>query len=117
MHDSRNKTKNTIRTAAVTGQFYPAHPAELEIMVKSLLEVVDDIQPHSKAIIAPHAGLIYSGPTAATAYADFQSVKDKISRIVLLGPSHKAYFKGLALSSADDYETPIGKIALGLRTE
>lgn len=115
MNDSRNKAKNTIRPAAVAGQFYPADPAELELMVKSFLEDVDDIPPHSKAIIAPHAGLIYSGPIAATAYASLQSIKDKINRIVLLGPSHRVHLKGLALSSADDYETPLGKIKLDQR--
>ena len=65
MNDSQNEIKSTIRPAAVAGQFYPANPAELEKMVIALLNGVDNISPPAKAIIAPHAGLVYSGPIAA----------------------------------------------------
>ncbi len=112
MNNSQNKIKSTIRPAAVAGQFYPANPVELELMVESLLNDVEEIPPPSKAIIAPHAGLIYSGPIAATVYASFLADKERISRVVLLGPSHRVYLKGLALSSADYYETPLGKIEI-----
>jgi len=112
MNNSQNKPKSTIRPAAVSGQFYPADPAELEQMVKSLLNGVHDIPPPAKAIIAPHAGLVYSGPIAATVYASLLADKERISRVVLLGPSHQVYLKGLALSSADYYETPLGKIEI-----
>ena len=112
MNNSQNKVKNTIRPAAVAGQFYPSSPVELELMVKSLLSGVQDTPPPSKAIIAPHAGLIYSGPIAATVYASLQSVSEKITRVLLLGPSHRVYLKGLALSSANYYETPLGKIEI-----
>lgn len=112
MNNSQNKIKSTIRPAAVAGQFYPANPVELELMVESLLNDVEEIPPPSKAIIAPHAGLIYSGPIAAIAYASLQSVKEKINRVVLLGPAHRVYLKGLALSSADYYATPLGKIEI-----
>ena len=81
-------------------------------MVKSLLNGVDDIPPPAKAMIAPHAGLVYSGPIAATVYASLLAGKERISRVVLLGPSHRVYLKGLALSSADYYETPLGKIEI-----
>ena len=81
-------------------------------MVESYLNDVRDAPPPSKAIIAPHAGLIYSVPIAAIAYASLQSVKEEISRVVLLGPSHRVYLKGLALSSVDYYETPLGKIEI-----
>ena len=112
MNNSQNKIKSTIRPAAVAGQFYPANPVELELMVESLLNDVEEIPPPSKAIIAPHAGFIYSGPIAATVYASFLADKERISRVVLLGPSHRVYLKGLALSSADYYETPLGKIEI-----
>jgi len=112
MNNSQNKVKSTIRPAAVSGKFYPANPAELEQMVKSLLNGVHDIPPPAKAIIAPHAGLVYSGPIAATVYASLFADKGKISRVILLGPSHRVYLKGLALSSADYYETPLGKIEI-----
>lgn len=112
MNDSQNKVKSTIRAAAVSGQFYPANPAELKQMVKSLLNGVDDIPPPAKAMIAPHAGLVYSGPIAATVYASLLAGKKRIRRVVLLGPSHRVYLKGLALCSADYYETPLGKIEI-----
>ncbi len=112
MNDSQNKAKSTIRPAAVAGQFYPANPAELEQMVLSMLNGVHDIPPHAKAIIAPHAGLVYSGPIAATVYAGLLVNRESISRVVLLGPSHRVYLKGLALSSAAYYETPLGKIEI-----
>ncbi len=112
MNDSQNKIKSTIRPAAVAGQFYPENPAELEKMVIALLNGVDNISPPAKAIIAPHAGLVYSGPIAATVYASLLADKERISRVVLLGPSHRVYLEGLALSSADYYETPLGKIEI-----
>ncbi len=112
MNNSQNNQKNTIRPAAVSWQFYPSNPSELEQMVKSLLDGVHDIPPSSKAIIAPHAGLVYSGPIAATVYASLFAKKEGINRVVLLGPSHRVYLKGLALSSADYFETPLGKIEI-----
>jgi predicted class III extradiol MEMO1 family dioxygenase len=63
-----------------------------------------------KAIIVPHAGYIYSGPIAASAYARLQPARGTITRVVLLGPAHRVGFEGLALSSADYFVTPLGKI-------
>jgi len=57
-NNSQYTAKSTLRPAAVAGQFYPSDPVELELMIKSLLNGVEDIPLHSKAIIAPHAGLI-----------------------------------------------------------
>ena len=63
-----------------------------------------------KAIIAPHAGYIYSGSTAAQAYATLLSDAGAIRRDVLLGPSHRVGFRGIAFCSADFYRTPLGDI-------
>lgn len=63
-----------------------------------------------KAIIVPHAGYIYSGPIATTAYARLQNSHDSITRVVLLGPSHRVGFQGLAVCSADTFATPLGNI-------
>lgn len=112
MNDSQNRIKNIVRPAAIAGQFYPADPIELEQIVKSFLCDVQKVPPPAKAIIAPHAGLIYSGSIAATVYSSLQAAKEKISRVVLLGPSHQVYLKGLALSSADYYQTPLGKLEI-----
>jgi MEMO1 family protein len=63
-----------------------------------------------KAIIAPHAGYIYSGSVAATAYVRLKKAHDRITRVVLLGPSHRVAFKGLALSNAQSFITPLGAV-------
>jgi len=107
-----NPQKMVIRPAAVAGYFYPANPAELQAMVNSLLEDVPDPVATPKAIIAPHAGYVYSGPTAARIYASLKQAKDKIHRVVLLGPAHRVYTRGIALSSATHFSTPLGNIAI-----
>ena len=70
--------------------------------------------PIIKAIIVPHAGYIYSGPIAASAYAHLVQDRESIRRIVLLGPAHFVGFQGLALSSADSFSTPLGTIPVDL---
>ncbi len=100
------------RPPAVAGSFYPADPKQLRTMVDGFLNVVRAGSGSAKAIIAPHAGYIYSGPVAASAYARLKSLRARITRVVLLGPSHRVGFEGLALSSADYYDTPLGRIPL-----
>jgi hypothetical protein len=63
-----------------------------------------------KAVIAPHAGYIYSGPIAASAYAQLAPARDTIKRIVLLGPSHYELFDGLAATGATAFATPLGTV-------
>jgi hypothetical protein len=63
-----------------------------------------------KALIAPHAGYVYSGPIAASAYASLEPVRDTIRRVVLLGPCHRVAVRGLALPSADAFDTPLGRV-------
>ncbi|KAI8096701.1 MEMO1 family [Halteromyces radiatus] len=63
-----------------------------------------------RAIIAPHAGYTYSGPTAAYAYKCIDV--GTIRRVFLLGPSHHVYLDGCALSKCDSYETPLGNLEL-----
>lgn len=99
-----------IRQPAVAGMFYPEDPAELHAMISGYLRDVPVAGETPKAIIAPHAGYIYSGSIAATAYALLQADRDVIERIVLLGPSHRVPFGGLALSSAAAFTTPFGEI-------
>ncbi len=100
-----------IRRAAVAGRFYPADPEELKNLLSSLFEsCVTPAGPAPKAIIAPHAGYVFSGPIAASAYALFQGDREIIKRIVLLGPSHYVGFRGLAASSATAFATPLGLV-------
>lgn len=103
---------SNIRQSAVAGLFYPASTTELTTIVDTYLNntTPTDIKP--KAIIAPHAGYIYSGQVAAQAYRALIPLKNKIKRIILLGPSHRVPFYGCALSGADYFETPLGKIAI-----
>lgn len=104
--------ENSIRPAAVAGYFYPANSTELRNMINELMSKTTATGPAPKALIAPHAGYIYSGLTAAIAYANLQSIKDKITRVILLGPAHRVYLKGIALSSAAYFATPLGNIEI-----
>jgi AmmeMemoRadiSam system protein B/AmmeMemoRadiSam system protein A len=107
-----------VRSAAVAGQFYPAEPDALTHDLQKFLHAVPaTASPGTipKAIIAPHAGYIYSGPIAASVYARLRDAKKDITRVVLFGPSHRVAFPGLAVSSADAYETPLGRIPLDRR--
>ena len=111
----------TIRQPAVAGAFYPGHKETLAGDVSALLKVARmeaaDNMKHGdpappKAIIVPHAGYIYSGPTAAAAYARLASVSDRIKRVILLGPVHHVPVRGLALPGADVFATPLGEIQI-----
>jgi AmmeMemoRadiSam system protein B len=96
--------------------FYPADPAALRSAVRELLRAATtpgaESAPVSKAVIVPHAGYIYSGPVAARAYARLAPLRGRVERVVLLGPSHRVALRGLALSSADAYDTPLGRVEL-----
>lgn len=100
----------SVRSSAVAGMFYSSDPRELQADVEELLQhaEIDNEQP--KAIIAPHAGYIYSGPVAANAYASFYKQHIPIERIVLMGPAHRVGFNGIAASSADYFSTPLGEV-------
>ena len=102
----------TARPAAVAGLFYPAQKATLERAVSELLAAAPAGDDLVKAIIAPHAGYVYSGPTAAHAYRSFEGRRERIRRVVLLGPAHRAYLQGMALPSVDAFSTPLGDVAL-----
>lgn len=99
-----------VQTPNVSGQFYPEEPALLRQTVEQLIAAVTLSQPVPKAIIAPHAGYIYSGPVAASVYAQLAEGKGIIDRVILMAPSHRLSFHGLAASSAALFETPLGQI-------
>lgn len=101
---------DTVQPAGVAGQFYPADPAQLAAGVDASLAKAIPNPTTPKAVIAPHAGHIYSGDIAGTAYAALAKRKDEIKRVVLLGPNHRAPVRGIALSPADAWETPLGKL-------
>lgn len=101
-----------VRNPAVAGLFYPDNPRELHALVSGYLAAVSTSGVVPKAIIAPHAGYVYSGPIAASAYARLQPARGRVTRVVLLGPAHRVGFRGLALSSADYFLTPLGRITI-----
>jgi hypothetical protein len=104
-----------VRRTAVAGSFYPADPNELRAAVQGYLESADGKGTGiPKAIIAPHAGYIYSGPIAGSAYKRLVGARGRIKRVVLLGPAHRVGVQGLALSSADRFATPLGDIPVDL---
>jgi len=104
----------SIRPSAVAGTFYPFPKQELESDVHEMLGVVkpDTHADVPKAIIVPHAGYVYSGPTAAAAYALLAAARKRIRRVVLLGPVHRVPVRGLALPGVDAFETPLGRVEL-----
>lgn len=107
----------TVRPAAVAGSFYPRDPKELDASVQYYLaEAAANIKasqgPVPKAIVAPHAGFIYSGLTAAAAYARVYSARDRIKRVVMMGPCHHVALKGIALSGASAFATPLGDVPI-----
>lgn len=107
-----------IRRPAVAGSFYPAAAEELAGTVDRFLDEAARTPSGKvptgslKAIIAPHAGYVYSGHTAATAYALLRPLKGQITRVVLLGPSHRVAFRGIALCSYGAYETALGRLPI-----
>jgi hypothetical protein len=104
----------TIRPAAVAGLFYPDKPAVLR---QTLAELLAEAGPAAssrppKALIVPHAGYVYSGAVAARAYALLGGLRGRIRRVVLLGPTHRVYVRGLALPEAERFVTPLGEVLL-----
>lgn len=106
--------QNQVRQAAVAGAFYPGQREALSNAVEALLakasQGVDKSAQAPKAIIVPHAGYIYSGSTAALAYARLAPVRQIIRRVVLLGPVHRVPVRGLALPGVAAFATPLGNI-------
>jgi AmmeMemoRadiSam system protein B len=101
-----------VRPPAVAGLFYPAAATELTSAVEAFLNGHAGAGPVPKAIVAPHAGYVYSGPIAGSAYARVLPARGRISRVVLLGPAHRTPDAGIAASSADAFATPLGQLAV-----
>lgn len=104
---------STVRKPAVAGLFYSNDARALKAQVESLLaQVPETCEPAPKALIVPHAGYIYSGAVAASAYARVRRSRSQIRRVVLLGPAHRVGFGGLARSSAEYFESPLGRVCV-----
>jgi MEMO1 family protein len=101
-----------VRPTAVAGTFYPDEPDALASTVRRLLADATGSAERPKALIAPHAGYIYSGPIAASAYAQLAPLAEQIRRVVLLGPAHRVALRGIALPGVAAFETPLGEIEI-----
>jgi len=122
----------------VSGFFYPLAPGALRAAVEGYLDEAERVGAERreagrggsergagveradaeagggapKALIVPHAGYVYSGPIAATAYAQLAPLRERVRRVVLLGPAHRVAFRGLAVPTVDAFETPLGRVEL-----
>lgn len=101
-----------IREPAVAGSFYPDNPVQLRKMVQHYLAEGKPSTLRPKALIAPHAGYIYSGPIAGSAYRTLQPISNQIRQVVLLGPAHRVAFHGLAAPTSHTFATPLGDIPI-----
>jgi AmmeMemoRadiSam system protein B len=102
-----------VRPSAVAGQFYSADADDLRKQVLDLLaNVATPIKNIPKALIAPHAGYVYSGVTAAAAFATLRNGAQTITRVVLIGPAHYVHVRGIAAPTVDAFETPLGRVAV-----
>ena len=103
-----------VRYPAVAGAFYPNEPTQLREMVESYLahsRVLPAANSHLRALIAPHAGYIYSGPVAGTCYRQLDGLdKDRHWKILLLGPAHRYPVRGVSVCAYDSFVTPLGSV-------
>lgn len=105
---------DNIRQPAVAGMFYPAEAGQLALEVAGMLSEAPRGSEHPKALIVPHAGYVYSGPVAASAYALLNAMKDEIRRVVLFGPTHRVAVRGLAVPTRERFATPLGIMPLDM---
>jgi AmmeMemoRadiSam system protein B len=100
-----------VRPPAVAGLFYAGNPKQLQAEVAELLaEAPASASASPKALIAPHAGYVYSGHVAATAFAALRDNAQAITRVVLIGPAHHVWLRGIAAPTVDAFETPLGSV-------
>lgn len=105
-------SESSVRPAAVAGLFYPEGAQDLRAAVSTHVGGPRVSHRMPKALIVPHAGYIYSGPVAGKAYASLKSGSRALRRVVLIGPSHRIWFNGLAVPSVAAFETPLGTVPL-----
>lgn len=111
----RERGNTSVRPPAVAGLFYPDDAGELRETVSEYLRqhaAATAAAQSPKALIVPHAGYIYSGGVAAAAYATVASLRRAVRRIVLIGPSHRVYLRGMAVPTATSFATPLGRIEI-----
>ncbi|ALC98871.1 dioxygenase [Actinomyces sp. oral taxon 414] len=109
----QSQQSQQVRAPAVAGLFYPAEPARLRADVEAMLAAArraDDGGTAPAALIVPHAGYVYSGPTAALAWARAGARRGQVRRVVMLGPAHRVGVRALALPGCRAMDTPLGPV-------
>jgi AmmeMemoRadiSam system protein B/AmmeMemoRadiSam system protein A len=101
-----------LRRPAHAGSFYPADPGQLRQMVEQCLHSAPETSIRPKALIAPHAGFVYSGSIAGSAYRSLSRLKGSIRRVVLLGPPHRIPVREFCIPRARAFASPLGNVAL-----
>ncbi|MHA1539874.1 MAG: AmmeMemoRadiSam system protein B [Alphaproteobacteria bacterium] len=99
-----------VKPLKFSGSWYPQDATALREMVTDFVEGAKPYPFAPKMMIVPHAGLRFSGSIAGTAYRILEAQKSKIERVILIGPSHRTNFKGIAIPSHAFFETPFGHL-------
>lgn len=111
-------TTDAMRAAAVAGLFYPADAAVLRGELRRMLDAAAVTGgPRPRALIVPHAGYVYSGATAAAAYARLAPWRETIRQVLILGPPHRVPVRGFAASSATAFATPLGRVSTAVSAD
>jgi len=110
-----SRAEQAVRAAAVAGLFYPGDPQALSDQLDALLFGAHPLNRWPRALIVPHAGYVYSGPVAAQAYGSLGAAAGALRRVVLLGPSHREWFRGIALPQAQAFATPLGVVPIDMQ--
>ncbi|SDK33288.1 hypothetical protein SAMN04488540_12628 [Ferrimonas sediminum] len=101
----------SVRSTAVAGSFYPDDPAVLAEQLDQLVTPGHALGM-PKAVIVPHAGYVYSGEVAGRLFGSLDAIAGHVSRVVMLGPSHRVSFEGIALPGVEGFDTPFGVVEI-----
>ena len=117
MQGLEDQSMTMLRPATQAGRFYPADPEALRDALAGHLAsasppAADQADHPPKMLVVPHAGYVYSGDVAGLAYAPLARWRERVSRVVLLGPVHRVPVSGLAAPTVSAFETPLGRVPL-----
>ena len=106
--------RESVHLPAVAGIFYPSDGTQLARSVDACLASFDNPPAHQApmALVVPHAGYVYSGMTAGRAYSELKAWRDRIKSVVILGPSHRVSFRGVAAVTSQKFRTPLGDVPI-----
>lgn len=101
-----------IREPAVSGSFYPDSPTVLKKTIETYLQnaKIEQMEGEPKGLVSPHAGYMYSGQVAAYGYKALMG--KNYDTVIILAPSHRVYFEGLAVMEKGAYKTPLGIVPI-----